>query len=390
MVDTAEIAPPITTRLITKVDTQHPTLPPPPSPIGRLEGPPRPPRWPFWTLGSMLVVLGLIYGSLFLIHVPYATIAPGHANETTSLIAVDGADVYPPTGDVLYTTVSIRYSVQLWRAIQGWRDSNIDVPSMDQVTGGRSVSETSKVNQDLMKGSKDTAVLVALRYLGYPIVGHGALVVEIADNTDAVGKLDPGDVIAAVDGQPIEFGNDLRTVTTAHQVGDVVTLHIDPAADGKSARDVEVKLSADPDDATHSIIGVGIQDYNVELPFDVTLDTGRVGGPSAGLAFTLGIIGVLTPGELTGGQKIAVTGTIRSDATVGPVGGVAQKTEAVKRSGAKVFLVPGDEYEEATAHAGASLRVIQVDTLDQALAVLADLGGNAADLRTPVDAAAPD
>jgi PDZ domain-containing protein len=117
----------------------------------------------------------------------------------------------------------------------------------------------------------------------------------------------------------------------------------------------------------------------------VQIDSGAVGGPSAGLAFTLGVIDVLTPESLTGGQRIATTGTMDSSGTVGPVGGVQQKTVAVRRAGATLFLVPSNEYDEAKKYAG-DMRVERVDTLDDALEVLASVGGGT----DAVESAAPD
>src|SRR5207249_3909047 len=118
-------------------------------------------------------------------------------------------------------------------------------------------------------------------------------------------------------------------------------------------------------------------------PYTVSIDSGAVGGPSAGLAFTLELIDSLTPGELTGGRKVAVTGTIESDGTVGPVGGVMQKTAAVRSAGAKYFLVPPDEFDAAKAHAGHNLQVIKVETLEQALDALVSIGGDVTALGPP-------
>src|SRR5690606_3334077 len=99
------------------------------------------------------------------------------------------------------------------------------------------------------------------------------------------------------------------------------------------------------------------------------------GGPSAGLAFTLALIDLLTPGELTGGHKVAVTGTIRLDGSVGPVGGGAQKAIAARNAGYEVFLVPPDELEEVKTTLGGDFAVIAVSTLDEALEALVSLGG---------------
>ena len=116
------------------------------------------------------------------------------------------------------------------------------------------------------------------------------------------------------------------------------------------------------------------RDLHYDLPVQVTVDSGSVGGPSAGLAFTLGIMDVMTPGSITGGHKVATTGTINPDGTVGPIGGIEQKVIAVKRSGAELFIVPRSEYDDAEKYAG-SLRIEPVDNIDDALAVLATLGG---------------
>jgi Lon-like protease len=107
----------------------------------------------------------------------------------------------------------------------------------------------------------------------------------------------------------------------------------------------------------------------------VSFDTGDVGGPSAGLAFTLALIDVLTPGELTGGERVAVTGAIGADGTVIPVGGTAQKAAAVRRAGIGVFLVPAEDYADALQTAG-DVEVIEVTSVDGALRELVRLGGD--------------
>ena len=333
-----------------------------------------------WATGAILVFLLVLYVGLLAPRLPYATFSPGSAPTTENLIAVQqGVPVYLPDEDdgrVLFTTVSIHYSAEPWRLIQAWRSPTIDILRMEKVTGGRPASEQEKANQAMMKESKDTAVVVALRYLGYPLVGHGVFVGALVEGSDAVGKLQPGDVISGVDGQPVQFLDDLTTLLTGRPPGDVVSLHIEPAADGFDVRDVEITLTPAPDDPNRGLIGVTeLVEFDLDLPFDVTIDSGRVGGPSAGLAFTLGVIDVLTPGDLAGGHIVATTGTINPNGTVGLVGGVAQKVEAAEEPGADVFLVPSGEYETALEHADADLKVIKVDTLDQALQALASIGG---------------
>jgi PDZ domain-containing protein len=110
-------------------------------------------------------------------------------------------------------------------------------------------------------------------------------------------------------------------------------------------------------------------------PFHVAVNLNNIGGPSAGLAFTLGLIDSLTGGNLTGGRTISATGTICADGTVGQVGGVPQKTVAVENANASIFLVPQAEKSQAQGKATSSLHVFGVTTLEQALQDLKSLGG---------------
>jgi PDZ domain-containing protein len=145
---------------------------------------------------------------------------------------------------------------------------------------------------------------------------------------------------------------------------------------------VPITTIAAPEDPGRAVIGIAPEDRIVDFdfPVDVTIDSGNVGGPSAGLAFTLAVLDVLTPGELTGGHRVAVTGTMSLDGTVGPVGGAAQKAITVRDAGYEVFLVPSDELDEVQATVGSDLQVVAVDTLAEALEALGSLGGNAGSL----------
>ncbi len=239
-----------------------------------------------------------------------------------------------------------------------------------------------------MTDSKETAVAVAQQELGYDvkIVGTGAVVTAVSPGSPADGTLSAGDTIIAVDSTPVTRSDELGAAISAHKPGDVVTLQVQPLpAEGASQVTVarQVTLGAKPDDPTKGLLGVvsGTRDLHYDMPVQVTIDSGSVGGPSAGLAFTLGTMDVLTPGSLTGGHKVATTGTINPDGTVGPIGGVHQKTVAVRDSGAELFLVPRSEYDEAKKYAG-NLRVEPVDNVDDALKVLATIGGGTDQVKT--------
>jgi PDZ domain-containing protein len=142
-------------------------------------------------------------------------------------------------------------------------------------------------------------------------------------------------------------------------------------------RDVTVRLKAGDDGRAKLGVVITTKDFKVDAPFDIAVDSGRVVGPSAGLAYALEMIDVLTPGELTGGTVVAATGELAdTSGQVGEIGGVAQKTLAVQRAGAKVFLVPRANYAEAKAHAPKGLRVVPVDSVDDALRALGAIKGS--------------
>jgi PDZ domain-containing protein len=143
--------------------------------------------------------------------------------------------------------------------------------------------------------------------------------------------------------------------------------------DGGPPDDVEAVLGQGDDGKP--LLGVRLS-TKIKLPFDVNIDSGRVVGPSAGLAYALELLDLLTPGELTGGSSVAATGELLADGRVGPIGGIAQKTVTVRRAGAKVFLVPKENEAEARAHAGSKLTVRGVSTFDEALKALGSLDGS--------------
>jgi len=360
-----------------------PASPPPGAPE---EAPPEPPPRKRRRLRTYLAVVGVLLVTGFVVSasvvpLPYYAFRPGAVRETESLISVGGdTEVFPAKGSISYTTVSLRQAT-LFGLIQGWLDDDVDVHPEEDVLGDRDADENRTFNLALMDDSKNVAAQVALEHLGYdvPVTCDGELVVDVSKGSAADGVLTPGDTIVAVDGEAITTPDDLQRMMDGKKPGDTVRLSVEKP--GEEATDVDVTLTAAPDDPARGVVGVVVQPRNVsyDFPVDVEIDTGDVGGPSAGLAFTLGILDDLTPGELTGGEAVAVTGTISPDGTVGPVGGTGQKAAAVRNAGIDTFLVPTADYEDAEARAG-DVHVVPVDNVDEALAALADLGGNGLDL----------
>jgi len=279
---------------------------------------------------------------------------------------------------VLLTTISLQ-QVHPVQALVGWLRTDVDVVPEEQILPPEtSDQEYRQLNFQVMDESKQNAIVVALRLLGNDVKekGEGAVVERVLPQFPAEGRLQQGDVIKAIDGKPVALVTEATDMIRSHKAGDSITLDV-VQPDGTQPRQVQITLAADPQQANRPVLGVLLRTFkrDFDLPVDVKIDSANIGGPSAGLAFTLGVIDALSEGELTGGRKVAVTGTIELDGTVGDVGGVAQKTSAVRSAGADVFIVPAGEFETAKARAGKKLLVIKVSTVQEALAALASLGG---------------
>jgi PDZ domain-containing protein len=361
-------------------------LPPPPAPKPRRRR--RRPLVAIGTVAAIVVVLVLLGGAL--IRLPYVLIAPGTANKVERVVKIQGAPTYTHQGQLLFLTVSVSSDrPNAFAVLSGWLDHNTDVVPEDDVLQGRSRAEDARLNKLEMADSQMTAKQVALERLGYtvPRTGNGAVVTGVQKGAPAGGKLRVGDVITAVDGQPITLADQLGPIVRSRPAGTPVTFTVDR---GGATSQVAVGTRATPGGPCRGRAQIGVQSSTrsekFDFPVDVKIDTGRVSGPSAGLAFTLTILDELTPGDLTGGRKVAVTGTINSDGSVGPIGGAQQKAVTAREAGAKLFLVPTEEVKEARSRAG-SMKVVGIRTLDDALDQLHRFGG--ADTGLPPAAPSP-
>jgi PDZ domain-containing protein len=342
-----------------------------------------------WVLGLAMVVL--LVG--FLWRLPYYTLSPGSMRATQPLVQISGAPTFPDaTGEIGYLTVTFGQSTP-FGLLRGWLDDDVEVLNEQDALGGRDRDESREINRQLMSNAKDVAAAVALDALGYDVqlVGTGAVVVGVEPGTPADGALEPGDTVVSVNGTPVTTSRQFTDVLAALAPGDQVVLGVQSHTGGMVApadqvdapplptTEVVVTLASRPDDPGLAYLGVrtGTRDGAYDLPFPVEIDSGNVIGPSAGLAFTLAIIDMLTPGNLSGGLTVAVTGTIAPNGDVGRVGGVPQKAAAAIAAGATVYLVPVDEAEQARQRAGDDMEVYAVANLSDALDVLARLSGDA-------------
>ncbi len=383
MTTAAAIAAPTTATVKRKVITGDPMLPtwPAPQPTGGAGTPDRVSR-----PRRVLVVVAVVLSALLvaagvvsaLIRLPYQSIGPGSTRAVNDLVKVKGHETYPPEGEVLYATVSVRERVSALQALIGWLDPHTDVVPEKDVRGDIPRDKYRQLNVEAMSDSKTTAQVVALAHLGYTDLGAGAVIEAISPGSPAEAVLQSQDVVIAVDDKPVADSGDMVEAIRAHRPGDVVRLRL---TRGDETLEREAALTEAEDG--RPLLGVRLS-TKVRLPFDITIDSGRVIGPSAGLPYALEVLDVLTAGELTGGLKVAATGELQTNGTIGPVGGVAQKVITVKRAGAKVFLVPKANEAEARSRAGNGLRIMAVEDFDDALTALGSIqGSNAQALARP-------
>lgn len=305
----------------------------------------------------------------------------------------DAAERYATSNDFFFVTVSEPpQSALSW--FVGHEEESVRFLTETEKYGTASPSERRRISQQLMATSEQISQYVALDRAGYDVelVRGDVVVGEVlclegdraactrAAPADRV--LEVGDVLLEVDGDQIENVDDLGGTLEDRQPGDVVGVRL---RRGERTQRVDVELissksvPAAQDEPERTLIGfVPVDTLSVELPFEVDIDTGAIGGPSAGVAFTLSLLDDLTPGDLTPGEDVAITGTINVDGSIGAIGGLPQKVEAVKQAGLDVFLVPASQsdLDEATRVAGDDVELIPVATLDDALEALERLGAD--------------
>jgi PDZ domain-containing protein len=310
---------------------------------------------------------------------------PGPTEDTFDLVSIDGAPSFSPAaGELLLTTVAVRDDLTWATWFAARRSPVVDAIPREQVyPTGIDREQVAEQNAALMADSQLVATIAALEQVGYELEGEGALVAAVTE--DAVtDELEVGDVITAVDGAPIAENRDVVDAVRASAPGDQLDLEVSGPG---GERTVEVTLGASPDDPSLAYVGV-LLSTQLDLPIEVSIDAGVIGGPSAGMMFALSIVELLEEDDLVDGRVVAGTGTLDRDGVVGAVGGVRQKVAAAAdpnggREPASVFLVPRGNLADARgATVARDLLVVPVDTLDDALAALADLRAG----REPVDA----
>ncbi len=352
-------------------------------------------------LASTLMLIALLCAGVF-IPVPYAEMSPGPTVNTLGehdgepVLQIAGRKTYPTDGHLNMTTVRVTsadYRMNLVEAVYGWlaHDTKV-VPHDTLYPDGKTEEESTQENAEEFSQSQESAKVAALKELDVPVKSW-VIVSTVVKDAPAEGKLHAGDVIKAVDGEPVKEPSDVADLVTEHRPGEDVVFTIVPAKEQAAAEKekrtavktekVTITTRAS-DDAGEKRAVVGISaGTDHTFPFTVDIKLADVGGPSAGLMFALGIYDKLTPGSITGGSFVAGTGTIDDEGKVGPIGGIEMKTVGARDKGAEYFLTPADNCAAAAKDTPDGLTLVKVGTIDDALDALKDIrAGDTADLPT--------
>jgi PDZ domain-containing protein len=331
-------------------------------------------------VGLLILALGAVGAVL---PVPYVALRPGPTTNTlgqlgkTPLIQITGAKTYPTEGNLNFVTVAYQGGpgnrIDLLTALRGWVDPNVSVvPEETIFPKNEPTKQVEQQNTQEMTDSQEAASAAALHELHIPTTTIVS-VDSVQKGMPADGHLKPGDTITAIDGKKLTKVPEVSAAVGAHKPGDTVKFTVRRA--GKDAQ-VDVRTVASTDKAAGTagrpVVGVVLRE-RFQSPVTVKISVGDVGGPSAGLMFSLGIYDKLTPQNITGGRFVAGTGTISPEGEVGPIGGIQQKMVAAREAGATVFLTPTKNCADAVATAPKGLRLVRVDNMHGALGALSDL-----------------
>lgn len=329
-------------------------------------------------IAVLLPVLTLVVIA-FNLKVPYVALGPGPTFDTLGevedkpVIELEGVESDETTGSLVMTTVGVTDNLNLAQTVTAWLSGRYGLAPREQVyPPNRSKDEVRAVDQAQFAQSERSAELAALHYLDLPVTLR---VAEVGEGAPASGLLEVGDRIVAIAGEPVETAGQVQRAVGAVAPGESVAITV---LRGDTEETVDVVVGERPGDDGAGFLGIATEEVP-EVPFEVVFNLADIGGPSAGLMFSLALVDKLSPGEINGGLDVAGTGTIDSDGMVGPIGGITHKLTAAAEGGAEVFLVPADNCAEALTNQQDGMRLVKVETLEGAADALESIaaGGDA-------------
>ena len=323
-------------------------------------------------LAGAAVIVALL--AAVLLPVPYVILGPGPTLNTLGrdangkpLITITGHRVYPASGHLNMVTVTYQggpgNEFNVFTALRGWLNhSEAVVPESELFAPGQSQRQVQQADQAQMTGSQQTATAAALHQLG---IGYKSVVgvASTEKGMPAAGALRAGDLITALDGQPVTSPTQLTSLIKAHAGSGALRLTIVRSGVTRQVRITPRLVNGRP------VLGVIVQPQ-YQFPFSVQISIGNIGGPSAGMMFALGVIDKLTGMNLAGARFIAGTGEISAGGAVTAIGGIQQKMVGARNAGATVFLAPAGNCADTKGAVPAGLRVVKVSTLSGAVSAL--------------------
>ncbi|MFE3828147.1 PDZ domain-containing protein [Streptomyces sp. NPDC059092] len=340
------------------------------------------PRRTATMLASTLVLIALLCAGV-LIKVPYSEMSPGPTVNTLGeaggepVLQISGRKTYPTSGHLNMTTVRVTgadYNMNIVEAVYGWlAHDSVVVPHDTLYPDGKTEEQSTQENAEEFSQSQESAKVAALEELGLPFSSR-TIVSSVVKESPSEGILHAGDVIKAVDGTEIKAPEDVAELVTKHQPGEDVVFTIVPVKEAKAAEKSGKEPTATEkvtittrksDEGDRAIVGIQAGTDHT-FPFTMDIKLADVGGPSAGLMFSLGIVDKLTPGSLTGGKFVAGTGTIDDKGEVGPIGGIEMKLVGARNAGARYFLTPDQNCAAASSDIPSGLTLVRVKTIKDA------------------------
>lgn len=323
-------------------------------------------------IAGLATVAAIVVAMLF--PVPYVILTPGPTLNTLGkdsagqpLISITGRQTYPAGGHLNLVTISYQggpgSNLNIFQALRAWLNpSEAVVPESELFPPGQTAEQTQAQDTEQMASSQEMATAAALTELHIKYQTTVEVLSTVA-GYPASKVLKAGDVIEAVDGQPVTGASSLSSIINEHPVG--ATLQLQVLRKGQALTIPVASKSS----GGSAVIGVQVR-QQYKFPFNVRITVGDIGGPSAGMMFALGIVDMLTPMNLTGGKFIAGTGEITASGQVQPIGGIQQKMVGARNAGATVFLTPSGNCADALGAVPAGLKVVKVSTLSQAVSDL--------------------
>lgn len=324
-------------------------------------------------LGAALLVAVLsVLPAQFAIGSPGSTYDTLSEVEGTPLVEIEGAPTYDTTGELRLTTVEVSRGSSapftMGPVIRAWLSpSQYAVPEESVFGRPDEREEFEQQSQQAWISSQEAAAVAALTALGDPVPAT-LEVAQVDETSHALGELEPGDVIKGVNGQEAVTFSDLADALADVPAGEEIS--VDFLRDGNAQT---VSFETLDDGTGGSLMGLWI-DPQFEMPIDVSVQIDSVGGPSAGLMFSLAIMDLLTEEDELNGARIAGTGTINADGDVGPIGGIIMKMHGAADAGAEYFLAPAHNCDEVIGNVPAGLNVFSVETLEGAYETVTRIG----------------